>query len=114
MTLRTFAASAALLIALAAPAAAAADDPPTLAISGAGVAFVMPDTATLSINARSAARQRTTARSRANKRTQAIIAALTAHGVPRASITTSGISLSRTTRKHKPWYSASNEIDARV
>ncbi len=105
---------AAITLAGVAPAAAHAQDASTLTIQGAGVAFVVPDTATFEAEARSGARSRTTARSRANKRTAAIIAALTKSGVPRAEITTSGVSLSRTTLRRKPFFLARNTISARV
>lgn len=106
--------AAALALALAAPGAARADDPPTLAIQGQGIAFATPDTATFSVGVRSAAHQRTTARSRANARTAAVLRALAAGGVPRDQITTSGIQLSRTTLHGRPFYSAANTIDVRV
>jgi uncharacterized protein YggE len=114
MTTRSLAAALLAAGTLALPAAAQAQDASTLTIQGAGVAFVVPDTATFEAEARSGAHSRTTARSRANKRTNAIIAALTKGGVARAEITTSRLSLSRTTLHRKPFFLAHNTISARV
>jgi uncharacterized protein YggE len=115
MTTRSLSAAAIAALMLAGvPAAAHADDTPTLTLNGAGVAFVVPDTATLSITARSGARTRTVARSRANTRTNAIVAALTKGGVARAEISTSGVRLSRTVRTRRPFYLAENDIAVRV
>ncbi|HEY1540609.1 MAG TPA: SIMPL domain-containing protein [Solirubrobacteraceae bacterium] len=97
------------------PAAARADDPATLAIDGNGVAFVTPDVATLSISVRSEAATRQRARRHANERTQRVLAAIAANGVPRDKVTTTGVTLSRSqTRKHHTVYDAANSIDVRV
>lgn len=116
MTKRTLAAAAAVL-ALAAPAVATADTthPATLAIDGQGVAFVVPDVATLSVQIRSGSATSTVARSRANLKTKAVLAALAKLGITRAQLTTTGISLSRRQlSKKKVLYSATNEIDLRL
>lgn len=104
--------TAALLV----PASALADDTtPTLTIDGSGVAFVVPDVATLHVQVRSGSASRVTARSRANLRTRKVLAAIVALGVPRAQITTSGVTLSRTqVRKGKVFYGATNDLDVRL
>lgn len=97
------------------PAAARAADPPTLTIDGNGVAYVAPDLATLDIGVRSASASPVTARSRANARTRRVLAAITALGVPRTQVTTSGVSLTRTqVRKGLVRYGAANTIDVRI
>src|SRR5437870_4588135 len=88
------AACAALVVALV-PAAASAQDTATLAIDGVGTALVAPDVATVSIEVRSAAATRQSARRKANARTARVLAALAAKGVTRAMLTTSGVTLTR-------------------
>jgi uncharacterized protein YggE len=109
------AACAAIAVALVPAAARAADAPATLAIDGAGVALVTPDVATMSIEVRSSASTRQRARQHANQRTNHVLSALAARGLPRGKITTTGISLSRTkNRKHRTVYNARNAIDVRI
>jgi uncharacterized protein len=98
------------------PAPATPVGPATLSITGNGAVEIAPDVATLSIEVRSTAATATGARSKANARTNAVLAAITRLGVDRGSIQTSGISLSRSqvpaTRRrpsHKV-YAASNEL----
>jgi uncharacterized protein YggE len=107
------AACAALVLALA-PAAAQAADEATLAIDGTGIALVAPDVATLSVEVRSAASTRQSARRKCNARTRHVLAALAAQGVPRADLTTSGVSLDRTQVKKKVRFSATNSISVRL
>ncbi len=107
--------SAAIALALVPAAARAADAPATLAIDGTGVALVTPDVATMSIEVRSSASTRRRARLHANQRTRHVLSALAAKGIPRAKITTTGISMSRTkNRRHKTVYNARNAIDVRI
>jgi uncharacterized protein YggE len=88
----------------------------TLSITGSGSVEIPPDEATISIEVRSTAATATGARSKANARTDAVLAAITRVGVDRGSIQTSGISLSRgevaATRHHAAHkvYSASNDL----
>lgn len=101
------------LVAAAAPAARAADpDPtPTLSIRGTGVTLVAPDVADVDLEVRSGSAQRETARSRANRRTRLVLAALARQGMARAAITTTGVTLSRTqVRRGKVFYAARNAI----
>ncbi len=100
-----------------APAVASGDAAPaTISVTGTGAVMLVPDVADLSISARSGAYSATTARSRANARTQQILAAIVRLGVDRGSIQTSGISLERTSttpRRHLPprvFYTASNSL----
>jgi uncharacterized protein YggE len=99
------------------PAVASADPaPPTISITGDGSVMLAPDVADLSIAVRSGAYSATAARSRANARTQRILAAIVHLGVDRGAIQTSGISLERTSttpRRHLPprvFYTASNSL----
>jgi uncharacterized protein YggE len=109
------AACVALALALVPSAAQAADEPATLAIDGTGTALVVPDVATMTIDVRSGAATRQRARSKANTRTRHVLSALAAQGVPRAEVTTTGISLSRSQAgKHKVLYSATNSISVRL
>jgi uncharacterized protein YggE len=109
------AACAAVVLALAPAAAHAADDAATLAIDGTGVALVAPDVATLSVEVRSAASTRQSARRKCNARTGRVLAALGKQGVPRAELQTSGITLNRTQAgKHKVLYTATNSISVRL
>jgi uncharacterized protein YggE len=109
------AACAALVLAIAPTAAQAADEPATLAIDGTGVALVAPDVATLSVDVRSAASTRQAARRKCNARTKRVLAALAAQGVPRADLTTSGISLERhQVSKKKVQFNATNSISVRL
>jgi uncharacterized protein len=105
----------------AAPATPAVPSPPaavpsTLSITGNGEVQIAPDVATLSIEVRSTGATATSARSKANARTDAVLLAITKLGVDRGSIQTSGISLSRgevpATRRHPAHklYSASNDL----
>jgi uncharacterized protein YggE len=117
MRIRPLAALAASLSLAAVPAAAHAEDvpEPTLSISGAGTVLVTPDVATLDVEVRSGSARRQTARSRANLRTQAVLAALAAQSVPRTQITTTGLSLTRTqVSRRKVFYGASNTISVRL
>jgi uncharacterized protein YggE len=100
-----------------APAAASADAvPATISVTGNGTVMLAPDVADLSIAVRSGAYSATTARSRANARTQRILAAIVHLGVDRGAIQTAGISLERTSttpRRHLPprvFYTASNSV----
>jgi uncharacterized protein YggE len=108
------AACAALALALAPAAAQAADAPATLAIDGTGVALVAPDVASLSVEARSSASTRQSARRKCNARTRRVLAALAAQGVPRAELQTSGVSLDRSQVKKKVRFSATNSITVRL
>jgi uncharacterized protein YggE len=97
-----------------------APGPATLSITGDGSVEIAPDVATLSIEVRSTALTATGARSKANTRTNAVLAAITKLGVDRGSIQTSGISLSRSqvaaTRHHPAHklYAASNDLTVRT
>lgn len=114
-TITTACVALALALAFVPAAAQAADQPATLAIDGAGTAFVAPDVAALTIDVRSAASTRQRARSRANTRTSHVLSALAAQGVPRDKLTTTGITLERTqVGKHKVRYTASNSIGVRL
>jgi uncharacterized protein YggE len=94
--------------------------PATLSITGDGSVEIAPDVATLSIEVRSTALTATGARSKANTRTNAVLAAITKLGIDRGSIQTSGISLARSqvaaTRHHPAHrlYSASNDLTLRT
>jgi uncharacterized protein YggE len=117
MRIRPLAALAATLSLAAVPAAAHAEDvpPPTLSISGAGTVLVTPDVATLDVEVRSGSARRQTARSRANLRTQAVMAALAAQSVARTQITTTGLHLTRTqVSRRKVFYGATNTISVRL
>lgn len=113
----------AAVVVVVAPAAAYGDAPATaspapatISVTGNGTVMLAPDVADLSIAARSGAYSATAARSRANLRTQRILAAIVHAGVDRGAIQTSGISLQRTSTKpraHKPpriFYTASNSL----
>ncbi len=88
----------------------------TLSVTGNGVVEVAPDVASVSIGVRSAAATATGARSKANARTNAVLAAITQLGVDRAEIQTAGISLSRNqvpaSRRHPSYrvYTATNDL----
>jgi uncharacterized protein YggE len=115
MRFTTITAACAVLALVLAPAAAqAADAPATLAIDGTGIALVAPDVATLSVEVRSAGATRQSARRKCNARTKHVLAALAAQGVPRADLTTSAISLDRTTFKKQVRFNASNSISVRL
>lgn len=91
--------------------AAEADTTPTLSIRGTGVTLVTPDVADVDLEVRSGSAQRETARSRANRRTRLVVAALAKQGIARSAITTTGVTLSRTqVRKGKVFYAARNAI----
>jgi uncharacterized protein YggE len=109
------AACIALAVALVPTAARAADGQATLAIDGVGTAFVTPDVATMTIQVRASAATRQGARTKANARTRKVLAALTAQGVPRSEVTTTGVNLRRTqTRKHKVVFIAENSASIRL
>jgi len=109
------AACVALAVALVPSAARAADGSATLAINGAGTALVAPDVASMSVGVRATAATRQGARTKANTRARRVLAALAAQGVPRAEITTTGISLSRRrTRSHKVVFVAENSASIRL
>jgi uncharacterized protein len=94
--------------------------PSTLSITGEGAVEIAPDVATVSIEVRSSAATAAGARSKANARTNAVLAAITKLGIDRGSIQTSGISLTRSqvaaTRHHPAHklYAASNDLTVRT
>jgi uncharacterized protein YggE len=94
--------------------------PSTLSITGNGSVEIAPDVATLSIEVRSTSATATGARSKANARTNAVLAAITKLGIDRGAVQTSGISLSRSqvaaTRHHPAHklYAASNDLTVRT
>ena len=115
MRFPTITAACAALALVLAPAAAQAADEATLAIDGTGVALVAPDVATLQVEVRSTGATRQSARRKCNQRTSRVLAALAAQGVPRAGLTTTGVSLSRTQAKRKQVvYRATNAVSIRL
>jgi len=90
-------------LALGAPAASAAAPPvptraaaePTLTVRGEGRARATPDSATIFVSVRRRARTAAAARTQANDRTRAVIAALVGTGLDRAELQTSTIGLRR-------------------
>ena len=80
--------------ALAAPGTAAAAAP-TLTVRGEGRARATPDSATIFVSVRRRARTAAAARTQANDRTRAVIAALVGTGLDRAELQTSTIGLRR-------------------
>jgi uncharacterized protein YggE len=112
--MRSLTLTAACLALALAPAAARAQEPATLAIDGVGTALVAPDVAGLSIEVRSTASTRQAARRKANERTRRVLAALAAKGVPRAELTTSGVTLRRTKVDKRVRFIATNAIGVRL
>jgi uncharacterized protein YggE len=82
--------------------AALADTPPTLAIDGAGKAFVVPDLASLSLSVARSAATSSGALSAANHRVAIVVAALRAAGVAERQIQTTSVSVSRGTIRVGP------------
>ena len=93
----------------------------TLSIVGSGVSHPTPDLATLSLRVRSGAASATTARSRVNTRLRSILAGIEGLGVPRSSLQTPEITLTRTTRKPlrrggqgRVFFTASGTVEVRT
>jgi uncharacterized protein len=96
------AAVAAVSLILAPAALADATTPSTLSVEGSGSVMVVPDVASLSVSvARSAASSRA-ALSAANRRTDAIVGAVRAAGVPASGIQTNSVNVSRGTVRVGP------------
>ena len=79
----------------AAPAATRAAAEPTLTVRGEGRARATPDSATIFVSVRRRAHTAAAARTQANDRTRAVIAALFGAGLDRAELQTSTIGLRR-------------------
>lgn len=74
-------------------ASAATPSESNLTVNGSGAAFVVPDVANLSIRVSNNASTPTAARSQANRRTYAVLAAIRRAGLIARDIQTAGISL---------------------
>ncbi|MBX5443137.1 MAG: SIMPL domain-containing protein [Solirubrobacteraceae bacterium] len=94
-------AGAAPAVAQDAPPASAAGAP-TLTVLGQGTAFATPDTAGVSAAVTRTAARAATAREDVARRTAGLLRALDALGVPRADITTSSVTLSRSRHRRPP------------
>jgi hypothetical protein len=96
------AASTAIALPSAASAADAVDTTPLLSVVGQGTAFVTPDTADVSASVTKTTTTSAPAREDVARRTTALLAALTALGIPRSDVTTTSVNLTRETQRKKP------------
>jgi uncharacterized protein YggE len=76
--------------------------PPTLSVDGSGSVMVKPDVASLSVSVSRSAAKSADALSMANQRTDAIVAAVKAAGVPASGIQTDQVNVFRRTIKVGP------------
>jgi uncharacterized protein YggE len=87
---------------MAAAQAPAQDSTPTLSVVGLGSAFVTPDTADIGAAVTRTAPTRAVAREDVARRTRDLLAALDRLGIARSDVQTTGVSISRETRKRPP------------
>lgn len=92
----------AALLAPATPATAQSATVPTLSVLGQGGAWVTPDTADVSASVTKTSASAQVAREDVARRTNGLLAALGALGVPRADITTTSVSVSRSEHRKAP------------
>ena len=75
---------------------------PTLAVLGQGMAFATPDTADVSASVTHTSARAAAARADVARRTNDLLRALDALGVPRADVTTSSVTVTRSRHKRPP------------